>query len=86
MNQHVEINAGHRTILIDWLSDVAQKFKLLTETLFLTVYIMDKYLSLKAVPRKKLQLIGTTAMLIAAKYEEIYTPEVKDYAWITGHA
>jgi cyclin B len=83
----MEINAGHRTILIDWLSDVGLKFKLLTETLFLTVWIMDKYLSTKpGVARKKLQLVGTTSMLVAAKYEEIYTPEVKDYAWITGHA
>ena len=28
------------------------------------------------VPRKKLQLVGVTAMFIAAKYEEMYAPEI----------
>jgi len=33
-----------------------------------------------------LQLIGVTAMHIAAKYEEIYAPEVRDYVYITDEA
>ena len=28
------------------------------------------------IPRKKLQLVGVTAMFIAAKYEEMYAPEI----------
>ena len=32
------------------------------------------------IPRKKLQLVGVTAMFIAAKYEEMYAPEIgKNY-------
>ena len=68
------------------MCDVGIKFKLLTETLFLAVYIMDKYLSLKEVPRSKFQLLGTTSILIASKFEEIYTPEVKDFVWVSGQA
>ncbi len=36
--------------------------------------------------RKKLQLVGVTAMFIASKYEEIYAPEVKDFAYVTDSA
>ena len=34
-----------RAILIDWLIEVHMKFKLMPETLFLTVTLIDKYLS-----------------------------------------
>jgi G2/mitotic-specific cyclin-B, other len=34
-----------RAILVDWLIDVHLKFKLLNETLFLTINIIDRYLS-----------------------------------------
>lgn len=38
------------------------------------------------VPKKRLQLVGVTAMFIAAKYEEMYPPEISDFAYITDHA
>ena len=46
------------------------------ESLYLTVNIVDRFLSVKAVPRKELQLVGMGSMLIACKYEEIWAPEV----------
>ena len=36
--------------------------------------------------RRKLQLVGVTAMLVACKYEEMYAPEVGDFAYITDNA
>lgn len=75
-----------RAILIDWLVDVHLKFKLLPETLFLTVNLIDRYLSVKSVQRSKLQLVGVSAMLITTKYEEIYPPTVKDFVYITDNA
>ena len=33
-----------RSVLLDWLIDVHNKFKLLPETLFLTVNLIDRYL------------------------------------------
>ena len=37
------------------------------------------------VSRQKLQLVGVVAMLLAAKYEEIYPPEVKDFIYIAAN-
>lgn len=78
-----EINPKMRGILIDWLVDVHYKFKLQPETFFLTVNYIDRYLERAVVERKKLQLVGVTAMLIASKYEEIYFPEIRDFVYIT---
>lgn len=61
------------------------KYHLRPETLFLTGSIIDRYLSLRPVARKKLQLLGVVAMLIAAKFEEIDPPKVHEIAYITDH-
>eukprot|EP00931_Biecheleriopsis_adriatica_P063308 TRINITY_DN38304_c0_g1_i1.p1 TRINITY_DN38304_c0_g1~~TRINITY_DN38304_c0_g1_i1.p1 ORF type:complete len:393 (+),score=79.86 TRINITY_DN38304_c0_g1_i1:72-1250(+) len=81
-----EINSKMRGILVDWLVEVHMKYKLKPETLFLTVSLVDKYLDHRQVTRKRLQLCGVTAMLIAAKFEEIYPPEIKDFVYITDNA
>ena len=75
-----------RSVLIDWLVDVHNKFKLWPETLFLTVNIIDRFLEKVEISRKKLQLVGVAAMFISSKYEEIYAPEVKDFAYVTDSA
>lgn len=75
-----------RAILIDWLVDVHLKFKLLPESLFLTVNLIDRFLSKEKVGKEKLQLVGVTCMLIASKYEEIYAPIVSDFVYITDNA
>jgi G2/mitotic-specific cyclin-B, other len=86
MKLQTDINERMRAILIDWLIEVHLKFKLLPETLYLTVSLIDRYLERKVVVRQKLQLVGVTAMLVACKYEEIYSPEVKDFVYITDKA
>lgn len=75
-----------RAILVDWIIEVHLKFKLLPETLFVTVSLIDRFLEKQVVSRTKLQLVGVTAMLIASKYEEIYAPEVRDFVFITDNA
>jgi len=75
-----------RAILIDWLTDVHLKFKLKPETLFLTVNIIDRYLERVTITRDKLQLVGVSSMFISTKYEEIYSPELSDFAFVTDHA
>jgi len=62
------------------------KFKLMPETLFLTTNLIDRYLCVQSVSRKNLQLVGVTAMLLAAKYEEIWAPEVNDFVHISDNA
>lgn len=86
MSRQTDVNPKMRAILIDWLLEVHFKFKLLPETLYLTVNIIDRYLERKPVVRTRLQLVGVTAMLIASKFEEIYPPEVKDFVFITSNA
>ena len=81
-----DIKPRMRTILIDWLVQVHHRFKLYQETFFLTVWIIDSYLMRKPVKKNKLQLVGVSALLLAAKYEEIYTPEVRDFVYITDSA
>lgn len=75
-----------RAILIDWLVEVHLKFKLLPETLYLTVNLIDRYLCKTQIVRSKLQLVGVTCLLIACKYEEIYPPIVSDVVYITDNA
>lgn len=84
--QQSEINYKMRGILIDWLVEVHLKFKLSNETLFITVQLIDRYLSKVDTQRSKLQLVGITAMLIACKYQEIYPPEVNDFIYISDRA
>ncbi|KAL3580195.1 hypothetical protein D5086_018030 [Populus alba] len=73
-----DINAKMRSILVDWLIDVHRKFLLMPETLYLTINIVDRFLALKLVPRRELQLVGISSMLIACKYEEIWAPETEN--------
>ena len=86
MHEQRDINEKMRIILIDWLIEVHLKFKLLPETLFLTINFIDRYLQKKQTPREKLQLIAVSSLLIACKYEEIYPPEISSFVYITDNA
>lgn len=66
MRKQPDITYNMRTILVDWLVEVAQEYKLQSETLFLAVNYTDRFLSYMSVVRGKLQLVGTAAMFIAA--------------------
>ncbi|KAK9673561.1 hypothetical protein RND81_12G175300 [Saponaria officinalis] len=86
MPWQTHINEKMRMILVDWLVEVHNKFELLPETLYLTIDIVDRYLSRTVVCRKELQLIGISSMLLACKYEEIWAPEVNDFICISDNA
>jgi len=81
-----EINTRMRAILIDWLALVCAKSKLSPEVFYLTVNILDRYLEIKKASKKNLQLIGTTALFIASKYEEIYHVPVDDLVYLCDKA
>ncbi|CEP01689.1 hypothetical protein PBRA_008631, partial [Plasmodiophora brassicae] len=75
-----------RTILVNWLVEVADEYRLSGQTLHLTVYLIDSFLSrLHDVERRRLQLIGVACMFIASKYEEIHPPTANDFSYITDH-
>lgn len=86
MKNQSDINEKMRAILIDWLVDVHLKFKLLPESLYLTINIIDRYIMKKHVLRSRLQLLGVSALLISCKYEEIFSPELRDFVYITDRA
>ncbi|EGG21269.1 cyclin [Cavenderia fasciculata] len=80
------INEKMRAILIDWMMAVHVRFKMISETFFLSVNIVDRYLSKVSIPVGKLQLVGITSMLLAAKYEEIYSPQINDFIVTSDNA
>jgi len=86
MEKQTDVNEKMRAILIDWLVEVHLKFKLMVETLYLTVNLIDRFLEKEQITRNKLQLVGVTAMFIASKYEEIYAPECRDFVYISDKA
>lgn len=72
-----------RSILVDWLVEMHLKFRLLPESLFLAINIMDRFMSIETVQIDRLQLLATGSLFIAAKYEEVFSPLVKNYAYFT---
>lgn len=82
MRKQPDINDSMRTILVDWLVEVSEEYRLNGETLYLAVNYIDRFLSFMSVVRAKLQLVGATAILLAAKFEEIYPPEVSEFVYI----
>ncbi|KAF7127303.1 hypothetical protein RHSIM_Rhsim11G0157600 [Rhododendron simsii] len=80
-----DANQAMRDILLDWLVEVAEEYKLVSDTLYLTVSYIDRFLSQHSVSRNKLQLVGVSCMLVAAKYEEISPPHVEDFCYITDN-
>lgn len=86
MENQTDLNEKMRAILIDWLVEVHNKFRLQSETLFLAVNLIDRYLAKKSVLRSLLQLLGITALYIACKYEEVYFPELKDFVYVVDKA
>jgi len=86
MRSQPHITAEHRSTLVDWFASLRKQLGLRRETLFLTVNIVDRYLSLVEVRQRHLQLVGVAAFLIAAKFEEIKPPDVKDLVYYTADA
>lgn len=66
MMKQPDITSGMRAILVDWLVEVGEEYKLHSETLYLAVNYLDRFLSCMSVLRGKLQLVGTAAILLAA--------------------
>ncbi|GAA5983632.1 hypothetical protein JCM5350_004892 [Sporobolomyces pararoseus] len=83
MSNQNEVTWKMRGILVDWLVEIHTKFRLLPETIFLAVNIIDRFLSTRVVSLVKFQLVGVTALFIAAKYEEVVCPSVSNFLYMT---
>jgi hypothetical protein len=85
ISQQTEIEWSMRTTLIDWLLQVHLRYHMLPETLWIATNIIDRFLSKRVVSLVKLQLVGITAMFVAAKYEEIMAPSVDEFVQMTDN-
>ena len=63
MEHQSDINSAMRTILVDWLIEVADEYKLVDDTLFLCIQYIDRFLSTVNVTRAKLQLLGNRSSI-----------------------
>eukprot|EP00758_Cryptobia_borreli_P006164 Tbor_TRINITY_DN5097_c1_g1::TRINITY_DN5097_c1_g1_i1::g.14008::m.14008/K05868/CCNB1; G2/mitotic-specific cyclin-B1 len=85
LSNQTEVTEKMRAIVVDWLVDVMQKFRLHAETFYLAVEIMDCYLAVATTTRSQLQLVGITSLLLAAKYEEMWAPDLRECVKITAN-
>lgn len=86
-DKHPSLQPRMRAILLDWLIEVCEVYKLHRETYYLTVDYLDRYLTAKnAISKNQLQLIGITCLFIASKVEEIYPPKLHEFAYVTDSA
>lgn len=87
INPHAQLNEKSRVKLVEWLIEMHSYLNLVPETLYLTISIIDRYYSdySTGIIRKdfSIQLVGVAALFIASKFEEIYPPELRDFAFIT---
>ncbi|XP_073824161.1 cyclin E [Musca autumnalis] len=87
LDHHPGLQPRMRAILLDWLIEVCEVYKLHRETYYLAVDYLDRYLSAqKNVQKTHLQLIGITCLFVAAKVEEIYPPKIGEFAYVTDGA
>ncbi|XP_010459174.1 PREDICTED: putative cyclin-B3-1 isoform X3 [Camelina sativa] len=86
LSAHAEVSPVTRGILINWLIEVHFKFDLMHETLYLTMNLLDRYLSQVPIRKNEMQLIGLTALLLASKYEDYWHPRIKDLISISAES
>lgn len=84
MSSQPDLSDSMRVVLIDWLADVLRKYRLSSSTLFLTVSLVDLFLSKVIVPRNRLQLVGVAACSLASKYNERDAPTLDSLAYVTA--
>lgn len=80
---HHDVDSNKRAILINWLVEVTDEYELQTETLFICISIIDRFLSKMSIATSHFQLLGVAAMFIATKYEEIYPPYLHQFVEVT---
>ncbi|XP_073226765.1 uncharacterized protein [Cicer arietinum] len=86
MSIQTEITPHMRGILVNWLIEVHFKYDLMPETLYLTMTLLDQYLSQVTIKTSDMQLVGLTALLLASKYEDFWHPRVKDLISISAES
>jgi len=81
-----EVTDRMRLVLVEWMCEVCEEFALSSETFFLAVNYLDRYMSRCTVPRRDFQLLGLTCLWVAAKYEEVCPPSGQDMVDMTRNS
>jgi len=66
--QQLDTGGKMRHILMDWLVEVADLKNFSSETLYMGVALVDRFLGRCPITRKTLQLVGIACMVVASRY------------------
>ncbi len=73
-----ELEPRHVAHLLDWMVDAKCHFGLTSRTLYLAFDYCHRFLSHSALDANRLQLLGTSALLVASKFEEKVAPTIDE--------
>lgn len=79
------INPEMRAVLVDWMVEIQETFELNHETLYLSIKLVDLYLSKTLCSRENLQLLGATALFVSSKFDDRIPPQLSDLEYICSH-
>ncbi|KAG8982509.1 G2/mitotic-specific cyclin [Tulasnella sp. 427] len=82
MEAQLELTWSARGTLADWMLALHNSLRLLPETYWLAMNLLDRFLSRRRVALAKFQLLGVTCLMAAAKYTEILAPTARQ--WVTS--
>ncbi|CAN9513888.1 unnamed protein product [Ophioblennius macclurei] len=87
MRQNPQQVSRKRALVLDWLFEVCAFYCLQRQTAYLAQDYLDRYLMTQdRVDSSSMQLLGITALFIAAKKEEVYPPKINAFAYVTDGA
>jgi hypothetical protein len=77
MDAQKQLKPHMRGILGEWIIGIHRSLRMVPETLFIAMNLVDRFLSVRAISLEKVQLVGVVCLLIASKYEEICAPSIQ---------
>lgn len=81
-----EMTDGNRAIVVEWMIEVCEQYKVGTDVLINSVYMFDYYVEKYPMTRQKFQLLATVCMSISSQYMEVYPPDYNDFIHICDNA
>ncbi|KAE9421723.1 hypothetical protein Angca_007230, partial [Angiostrongylus cantonensis] len=87
LDNHPDLSVKTRAVLVDWIMEVCSSEKQHRETFHLAIDYVDRFLGkFCGVKSCIFQLVGTAALFLASKYEEIYPPKLEEFVAYTDGA
>ncbi|KRY47599.1 G2/mitotic-specific cyclin-B2, partial [Trichinella britovi] len=85
MANYYQLNHRMRCILVDWMFQVAERYEVTSDAMFMSVSLLDMYLQKKEIHRDHLQLVGCAALLTATKFEDLCFLDVNNLSRCTDY-